>query len=175
MNHTRVYLAGNMECTSDCNSWRNYVKSEMAKMGVVTLSPLETTFYNQRSETDEDRENLKSRREAGLYDEVHEYMRGVIQKDLRLIDISDFIIINLEVDKPTFGTIHELVVATQQKKPIFLVVKDKKRTPLWLLGLIKPKYIYESIDDVMNKIRDIDSGSHRMDSEKWRLLTADLR
>ena len=101
--------------------------------------------------------------------------RSVIQKDLRLIDISDFIIVNLEIDKPTFGTMHELVVATQQKKPIFLSVNDKKRTPLWLIGLVKPKYIYSGIGDVIRKIKDIDSDTCHMDSDKWRLLLPHLR
>jgi len=172
---SRVYLAGNMENLDISEGWREWIRSELNPMGVTILSPLDTAFYGQLNETDEDRRKLKSVRENEDYEAVHEYMRGVIQKDLRLIDLADFVIVNLDLNIPTFGTTHELVVATQQKKPIFLVVSDKKKTPLWLLGLIKPKYIYNSLDEVVFLLRDIDCGRIHLSSDKWRLLIPTLR
>lgn len=170
LKNTKVYLAGNMEHSDDSVNWRDYLKSELNKLNIRTLSPLDVVFINQQTESEEDRTRLKKMRSIGNLDEVSSYMRLVVQKDLRLIDLSDFIIINLEVNKPTFGTLHELIIATQQKKPIFLSVGDRNSCPLWLLGIIKPKYIYNNIEDILSIIRDIDSGKKEIDVNRWRLL-----
>lgn len=172
---TRVYLAGNMEYTEDCVDWRDYVKTKLSDVGIKVLSPLDTTFVDQKTESHDDRERLKRNRESGNLLAVHEYMRQVIQKDLRLIDLSDFVIVNFEIQKPTFGTMHEIVIADQQKKPIFLIVNDKSKTPLWLMGLLKPHYIYNNIDEALEIIKKIDSGVKEIDLRRWRLLLPEYR
>jgi len=175
LKNTKVYLAGNMEYTDDSVNWRAYVASELNNLDIKVLSPLDTIFINQNSETDEDRERLKTARENGQFEIVSEYMKGVIQKDLRLIDLCDYVIVNLEVKKPTFGTMHEIVIATQQKKPIFLSVGDKTKCPLWLLGLLKPNYIYNNVDEILDMIHQIDSGKKEIDISRWRLLIPEYR
>jgi len=175
LKNTKVYLAGNMEYTDDSANWRKDVTDKLEKLNIKVLSPLDTMFMFQNDEGDEDRKMLKSARENEDYEYVHNYMKGVVQKDLRLIDLSDYIIVNLEIYKPTFGTMHEIVVADQQKKPIFLVVNNKQHTPLWLLGLLKPQYIYNNIDDAIEMIRKIDSGEKQIDLRRWRLLLPEYR
>jgi len=175
LKNTKVYLAGNMEYTDDSKDWRRYVTKELEKLDIKVLSPLDTMFMFQNNEGEEDRKRLKLAREMGDYDYVSNYMKGVVQKDLRLIDLSDYIIVNLEIQKPTFGTMHEIVVADQQKKPIFLVVNNKANTPLWLLGLLKPQYIYNNIDEALEMIRRINSGVKDIDLRRWRLLLPEYR
>ena len=175
LNRTKCYLAGNMEYTNDSVNWRDYMTSELNKLGVVVLSPLEKNFVVHFDEGEESHVKLKQMREEGRYDEVSEHMSKIVGKDLRLIDVSDFVIVNIEIDKPTFGTIHELVVANQQKKPIFLCVNDKKRCPLWLLGLINHHYIYDDLNVIINILNKIDKGEIVIDSERWRLLNENLR
>jgi len=175
LKNTKVYLAGNMEYTNDATNWRSYVAKELEKLEIKVLSPLDTMFMFQNNEADEDRKKLKLARENEDYEYVHNYMRGVVQKDLRLIDLSDYIIVNLEIQKPTFGTMHEIVIADQQKKPIFLIVNNKKQTPLWLMGLLQPHYIYNTIDEALEMIKKIDSGIKPIDLRRWRLLLPEYR
>jgi len=51
----------------------------------------------------------------------------------------------------------------------------KKNTPLWLMGMIPHQYIYDTIDDVINMISEIDDGNKEIDSYRWRLLRKELR
>jgi nucleoside 2-deoxyribosyltransferase len=174
LKNTRVYLAGNIEYTANSIDWRNHVKEDLTKIGVKVLSPLDVTFVGQPLEDVVARNKLYDARKEGRWEEVHSYMKKVVQKDLRLIDCSDFVIFNLEVTKPTFGTIHELVVSITQKKPIFLVL-DKKTCPLWLTGIVSFSDIYDTVDDVLTTIHKINEGILPMDQNKWRILIEGLR
>jgi nucleoside 2-deoxyribosyltransferase len=174
---TKVYLAGNLEYATESHArgWRDYLAEELKKIEIKTLDPTTVVFEGQPHETEEVREWLKLAREEERYDEVVNYMVPVVQKDLRQIDLSDFIIFNISVDSPTFGTIHELVIAIQQKKPVFICVGDKKKTPLWLLGIVPHHYFYNSVDEILEKIKQINSGEEEIDSARWRLLIDELR
>lgn len=174
---TRVYLAGNLEYITEdhARGWRDFLADELGGIGIKTLDPTMVVFEGQSHETEEVRQWLKDAREQEKYDEVVSYMVAVVQKDLRQIDLSDFIIFNISVDSPTFGTIHELVIAIQQKKPVFICVGDKKKTPLWLLGIVPHHYFYNSVDEILEKIKQINSGEEEIDSARWRLLIDELR
>lgn len=175
LKNTRVYLAGNLEHSDDPDGWREAVRRELSLLSIKVLDPTKKVFEGQVLETAEDREHLKYLRGNGYLQAVRDYMVSVVQKDLRQIDLSDFVIFNIEVDKPTFGTIHELIVSVQQKKPIFVAVGDVKKTPLWLLGIIKPQYFYNNVGEILVKLKSIDSGQTKIDSDGWRLLVSDLR
>jgi len=172
---TKTYLAGNLEYSDESLSWRDLVETELSNLEIICLSPIKRTFDKQMVETKEDRERLKLIRQNGEWDEVASYMKEVVKKDLRLIDLSDFVIFNFEFEKPTFGTMHELVVAEQQRKPIFVTCRDLKLVPLWIMGLIDKKYFYRSITDVIEAVRKINSGEQSIDSDRWRLLREELR
>lgn len=166
-----MYLAGNMEHTAGAEGWRDFVKQRLSPIGVNILSPVDTKFLGYPVESRDDILRMKRERRNGNLDTVSEYMKRVIRKDLRLIDLSDFVIVNMEVLKPTFGTMHELVIADQQKKPIFLSISEgRHECPLWILGLVNPKFIYNNIDEVVETILKIDDGSIELNPERWRLL-----
>ena len=175
LNRTRTYLAGNLEFSRETTNWRKYIKKELGKLGIICFNPMEKNFINDQEESDEHRNELIRAREAGEWDKVHAYMKGCIQKDLRLIDIVDFVIFKFEFDVPTFGTPHEFYVANFEKKPIFVIAEDKRKVPLWLVGLLKEKYIYKNVDEVIEMLRKIDSGEVVMDSSRWRILREELR
>ena len=62
------------------------------------------------------------------------------------------------------------------KKPIFISMEGgKSQTPLWIMGMLPHHYIYDSIDDVLNMIKQINDGKKPIDSDRWRLLREDLR
>jgi nucleoside 2-deoxyribosyltransferase len=174
---TRVYLAGNMEYneSSAIHDWRADITNKLSKMGIICLSPTEQTFVDQPEETDEQRAKLIEQRNCGNLQAVHEYMVPVVQKDLRLVDICDFFIAVMNPLLPTFGTMHELVAANTQKKPMFISVGDVTKTPLWNLGVLKPQYFYNSYLDIVDTLTKIDSGEMEIDSNRWRLLKSEYR
>jgi hypothetical protein len=93
-----------------------------------------------------------------------------------LVDRSDFIIAYINPKTPTFGTMEELVTAVKMKRPTFIAIAgSKKKTPLWLLGMFPHKYIYDSMDDILDMVIKIDSGEKEIDSDRWRLLKKEFR
>ena len=171
---SRAYLAGNLEYTEDNfeHGWRQRIGGELRKLSVTVLDPTDIVFKGQPIEK---REELKRLRGEGKFDEVAEYMKEVVRKDLRQIDVSDFIIVNWNIDVPTFGTPHELTIALQQKKPIFLAVGDKLRTPLWFFGTLPHKYIYNNTEEILEMVKKIDSEEVEIDSDRWRILSEELK
>ncbi len=174
LNKTKCYLASPLENTNNLD-WRSIITKEFNKLGIVCLDPTIPVFENQVYESAEDREMLKEKRAIGDFKFLHEYMVQVIRKDLREIDIADFIIVNLEPSKPTYGTIHEIVVSSQQRKPIICIVPDRKSMPLWLIGLLNMDFVFESIEEVVNYINAVDSGAVEIDSKYWKLLLPEFR
>jgi hypothetical protein len=62
------------------------------------------------------------------------------------------------------------------KKPIFLSVDGGlAATPLWIFGMIPHKYIYNNVDEILETLRQIDSGEKELDSNRWRLLRKEYR
>ena len=51
----------------------------------------------------------------------------------------------------------------------------KSKTPLWMLGMLPHKYIYDSVDEIIEMIYAIDSENKEIDSDRWRLLRKEYR
>ena len=51
----------------------------------------------------------------------------------------------------------------------------KHATPLWIMGMLPHHYIYDSIEEVVDMVKQIDSGKKDIDSDRWRLLRKELR
>lgn len=58
---------------------------------------------------------------GGRYDLFAEKFELIVEKDLRMVHRSDFIIVHLFPDIGTTGTIHEMVEAWRLRKPIYLI------------------------------------------------------
>ena len=70
----------------------------------------------------------------------------------------------------------EIVTAVREKKPVFVSMEGgKAKTPLWMLGMFPHKYIYNSLDEIMEMLYAIDSGNKEIDSDRWRLLQKKYR
>jgi nucleoside 2-deoxyribosyltransferase len=175
LKNTRVYLAGNLENNENSVSWRQSVKNSLVPRGITVLTPIEKMFTADLPEDDWNQKRIKNWRKNKMYDEVHRYMKEVIRKDLRLVDLSDFFIFNIDIKTPTYGTVHELVLASQQRKPVFICVGDKTQCPLWIMGLFSHENIFNSMDEILEQIYTIDDGKIDINPNKWRLLTESLR
>lgn len=176
LNKTKVYLAGNLEnAQSNTNTWRDRVKTELKPLNITFLSPLEHMFTDDLPEDESNQLTVKTLRANAEFDEVHLHMKKIIRKDLRLVDISDFFIFNFDIKTPTYGTMHELVLASQQRKPVFISVGDKRQCPLWIMGLFSHKYIYNNVDEIIDVLKKIDAGEIEINNGRWRLLKSDFR
>ena len=73
---------------------------------------------------------------------------------------------------PTYFTIHEIVVACQQKKPVFVIWPPDgvKSASAWLISMVGPENIFTNMDDCVEKIDDIMHGRVEINPDKWLLF-----
>jgi nucleoside 2-deoxyribosyltransferase len=171
---TKTYLVGKMHGPD--TGWRDSITPHLQELGVVVFNPCGKPFIRDVQEAHDAREALLHRRATGEYEYLEKKMREIRSFDLNLVDRSDFIIAYLDPQDASWGSAEELVTAVRMKKPIFLIIKGgKSRCPLWIFGMMPHKYIYGSVEEVVEILNQIDSGAIELDSLRWKLLKKEYR
>ena len=156
---TRTYLVGHMQYTSGRN-WREYVEDELQKLNIITFNPYRKPFVKDVEEDEGARQKMSDDMDNKYYNDVAERMR----------------VAHLLPEVASWGSAEELVTAVRAKKPIFISMDGgKQKTPLWIMGMLPHHYIYNSIEEVLDMIYQINDGKKAIDSDRWRLLRKELR
>lgn len=172
---TKCYLIGCMQY-ADGRKWRDEVKEILNQMNITVFDPYSKPFTIDIDEGEVVKQKLYHLLEEENYDEVARIFKTIRSYDLSMVDKSDFIICHIQPTIPTFGTVEELVTAVRMKRPVFIFVEGgKKKCPLWLFGMIPHHYIYNSMDEVVHKLKQIDNGEIEIDENRWKLLKPELR
>jgi len=175
LHKTKTYLIGHMQY-SDGRGWRADITPELAQMGITTFDPYHKPFIDDTDEDETARTKLRDWMSAGKYDEVAARMKLVRNFDLRLVDLSDFLIAHIHPAVASWGSAEEIVTAVRSKKPVFIAVEGgKKATPLWILGMVPHKYIYNNVEEIVNVLKKIDNGEKIIDNDRWKLLKEEYR
>ena len=175
LDKTKTYLVGHMQYVNG-RDWREDASKRLNKIGVTVFNPYEKPFLKDVDEDEAVRKEMLEMMEKGYYDEATKRMRTVRSYDLNLVDRSDFIVAHLIPEVASWGSAEEIVTAVRMKKPIFVSMEGgKKKTPLWMLAMFPHKYIYDSVDEVLDMVEAIDKGDKEIDSERWRLLKKEYR
>jgi hypothetical protein len=135
--------------------WRLAIQMALADLHICWLNPANkpTTIGHETLET---KAELMQARQACDYDAVRNIMKVIRCVDLRMTDISDFMVVNLDPNVPTFGTHEEIANANRQKKPIIIhLVSGKENTPLWLLAMLPHQLIFSSWDEIYQYLRHV--------------------
>lgn len=154
--NNRCYLAGAMEKDATNGvEWRQAIQVALADLHIRWLDPTDKPTAIGR-ETLETKQELVQARHARDYDAVRNIMKTIRCVDLRMTDISDFLVVNLDPDVPTFGTHEEIANANRQKKPIIVhLVGGKEHTPLWLLAMLPHQLIFSTWEEIYHYLRHI--------------------
>lgn len=171
LKNQRVYLAGAMDRVPDRGAgWRASITPFLRDMGVVVFNPL-----NKPTEVgaeDHETHELKCRlKDEGRYDELSKMMKTIRATDLRLVDISDFLVVNLDINTHPCGTLEEIFLANRSKKPVVVHVEQGKgHTPDWLFGTLPHSMFFSSWDEVRDYLRRVDSDEKIDDLGRWRFF-----
>ena len=175
LHKTKTYLVGHMQYLSG-RDWREEVTEKLQPLGITCFDPYKKPFMKDVEEDEASRVEMETWMKTKQYDRVGERMKIVRSYDLNLVDRSDFIIAHLVPDVASWGSAEEIVTAIRMKKPTFISMEGgKAKTPLWLLGMLPHKYIYNSLDEVVEMLYAIDNGIKPIDSDRWRLLRKEYR
>lgn len=172
---TKTYLVGHMQYLSG-RDWREEVTEKLKDLSITCFDPYKKPFIKDVEEDEASRQEMEAWMKTKQYDRVTDRMKTVRSYDLNLVDRSDFIIAHLVPDVASWGSAEEIVTAVRMKKPIFISMEGgKAKTPLWMLGMLPHKYIYNSLDEVLEMLYAIDNGIKPIDSDRWRLLRKEYR
>ncbi len=164
----RVYLAGPMDRVSDRGViWRKKITPPLKSMGLNVLDPLDkpTTAGSESTDTARYKKKLKNKKD---YDKLSSLMREIRAVDLRMVDISDFLIVNLDLDIHPCGTYEEIFWANRQKKPILIhMVQGKAHAPDWIFGTIPHELIFDNWENLLYYITEVGSGKNIETFNRW--------
>lgn len=120
------------------------------------------------SEDFDHREERARWKREGDYDRFADCMRKIRRVDLRLVDISDFLVAHIDTEVYAWGTPEEITLANRQKKPVLVWCRQGKLgAPDWLFGQIPHQHIFDTRDDLMVYLSKIDSGEIEDDTRRW--------
>ena len=142
---SRVYLAGPMDFVASRESerrygWRTRIREFLAQLGVTVFDPWDKP--DVRGLFEYGKEDIKTirRREQWTFEpgtsgssmraELAEYFWETMHIDLRMVDISDFVIAYCPTNIYSVGTVHEIVVAREQHKPVLFISPPVEFTAL---------------------------------------------
>lgn len=168
LKNQRVYLAGAMDRVPDRGAtWRDNITPFLQELDIVVFNPISKPTDVGLEDTDTHKIKTKLK-EMQRYDELTAMMKTIRAVDLRLVDMSDFMIVNLDLDTHPCGTLEEIFWANRQKKPILVhMVQGKNHTPDWLFGTIPHQMIFSTWEEIKNYLVHIDSSENIDTHKRW--------
>lgn len=172
---TRTYLAGAMDKAPDGGvQWRQDITPWLRSLGVTVLDPC-CKPIDICPETPEARAFLSRLKAEEKYDEYSADIRKLRCVDLRMVDLSDFIIVHVDNDIATCGTIEEITTANRSKKPIIVhCAQGKMACPGWIFGMIPHKMIFGSWLEVKEYLRYIHDQGTQQEDKRWYFFDFDI-
>ncbi len=144
LKNKRVYLTGGISrAEDDGRKWREFVTPKLQEFDLIVDDPTKKTAGT--GEIGDDKNFFKNLIKEGKYKECKEAFWPICRKDLRSVDLCDFLLFYYDPDVPLFGTIDEIVTGSRlQKKPVLMYVPPDKteRINPWSLILIKEECIF---------------------------------
>lgn len=165
---SRCYLCGAMDRVADAGTvWRMKIREDLNDLGLLWLDPTRKPI-NVGLEDDESRRRRKTNKHSGDFAAVRAEMKKIRHVDLRMVDICDFVIVNLDMDIHACGTYEEIFLANSQKKPVLIHVEQGKDVaPDWLFGTLPDEYIFSYWEELSAFVRDIADGHEEDTHDRW--------
>ncbi len=171
LKNTRGYLSGAMDRVADGGeTWRRNIRTAMKGLGIVWLDPTRKPI-DLGIEGKESRKLRHKHKANGNFQYVVDEMKPIRQVDLRMVDVCDWTIVNIDLEVHATGTYEELFLANRQRKPIIIHVEQSKVcVPDWLLATIPHEMIFSTWNEVVGYLRNINSETVIETFDRWRFF-----
>lgn len=171
----RAYLCGAMDRAHDGGvGWRREATVWLRSRGVIVLDPTNKPI-DIGVEDVECRATRRERKLAGDFDGVARDMRVIRSVDLRMVDLCDFVVVNIDTEVHATGTYEELFWANRMKHPILVHVEQgKEHAPDWLLGTLPHQMIFSDWSELYAYLDYIDTSPQVDTLRRWFFFTYDV-
>jgi hypothetical protein len=148
--------------------WRQQIKRHMKHLDILWLDPTRKPI-NVGVESDASRLLRRERKMAGDYDAVTAEMKPIRCVDLRMVDISDLLVVNLDLDIHACGTYEEVSLANRQKKPVFIHSEQGKGAiPDWMFAMLPHEYFHSTWPELYGHMLTVATGTEFVDTNgRW--------
>ena len=171
-----AYLIGAIDAAKDQGrGWRNDFIDKCKQNGlkIKFLDPT-NKISGLKQEVGEEHKRIVDLKNNAKFDELSLFMHIIVRQDHRSVDLSDFVIFYIDIDVHTCGSYFEFQSALTEKKPYFIIIKGgKKKAPAWLFGIADHNFFFNSIDEVVDQLIDLNSGKTIL-SDRWVLFRKQL-
>ena len=139
------YLIGCMDRVADGGiGWRKSLEPFLRSLGIVILNPCDKPI-DVGHETIEDRNRRRKLKQLGEYHTLAKEIKELRSVDLAMVDMSRFIICNIDVTIHAVGTYEELFWANRCKKPVLIHCEQSvKELPDWLFGVLPYEFFFDN-------------------------------
>jgi nucleoside 2-deoxyribosyltransferase len=160
----RCYLSGPIENDSTQFNWRDAPKRVLGpNFGIDLFDPFDDPKQIWV-------EPLKKARDECNFPEMARIAKAFVRKDLCMVDRADFVVAYLPYKVPTTGTVHEIIVATNAKKPTLLMCPQGKQfVPLWFYGFIPHECMFSDWEGVYQYLNEVNQGYHKTNN-RWSFV-----
>jgi hypothetical protein len=147
--------------------WRKMLRKELGDLGIHWLDPTRKPIDIGR-EDDASRARRRVAKASGDFLAVGKEMYAVRRVDLRMVDICDWMPVNIDIEIHATGTYEELFLANREKKPILVHVEQgKRKCPDWLFGTIPEHHIFGNWKDLVSYVRHIAHDEIIRPEKRW--------
>lgn len=171
LKNQRVYLAGAMDRVPDRgNGWRDNITPFLENLGIIVFNPIKKPTIIGQEDNETHKFKLRLKKEQN-YNELSRVMKTIRSVDLRLVDISDFLIVNIDLDVHPCGTYEEIFLANRSKKPVVVHMEQgKNNAPDWLFGTLPHQMIFSSWSEVQQYLQYIHTNTEIEHFNRWRFF-----
>jgi hypothetical protein len=139
--------------------WREKLAPILNSLGIIVMNPCDKP-YEGAVENDEGRAIRREFKKKGHLEVVERFIAPIRDMDLHMVNVSDFLIISVDIQVHMCGSYEELTVAHQQKKPILSWVQQgRNETPDWLLSKLPASSFFSTIEDLVDHLRVVNGAS----------------
>lgn len=178
------YLAGGIQYIPDLGiDWRQKAESTLRDIGVGVFNPMDKAieFANEDKHTQQHLNNLLKLADettpecrTQYYNEIEKIMRAIVRADLRMVDLSSFLLVQIDPTRHTAGTYAELTQAYLQRKPAILWCdKGVGKIPLWWWGHGDYRLFFNSLDESLDYIKHIHEDENIEHLKRWKFFDYD--
>lgn len=164
-----VYLCGSMHAVADDGvKWREYITPILNKrFGILVSDPSKRISFFNRIETKDDKQYFKNLIKEKEFVKLKDEFYPIVRKDLKEVDRADFLIVHYDPGLHIFGTIHEMIIASNEKKPILVKYDEEKLDDInpWLFTLIKANWAFSRWEDMFLYLDEINRNN--LDTSHW--------
>ena len=170
LSDARCYLAGPIDGAKDDGVvWRQDITEFLKGFGCVVLDPTnKPTTQCKYNEVGDEKNHIKKLIGLERWDELSDLAKSIALVDLRMVEVSDYLIAYVDTKIHLCGTYDEIFQSLRHRKPTYVVIKGGKAAmPPWLRAKMNHNFVFESFNALKDYLHALHTGVAEPDYTRW--------